>query len=170
MSFRGSSAMASTVALHCPGRKGVFIRGIIVKGASGMTRSGGGAAGSCLLRRRSSGLAAFAGIAQDFPNFCAPGIRPWVHSCCTVRGASPHFSAACRAVRDSMISPPVRKFPVSIICAMAHGCKAWGWPFASAQAATISRFAPGSGGTCRKRSAIFLILRRPLYSLQWRRF
>ena len=87
--------MASTVALHCPGRNGVFIKGIMEKGW-GWT--GKETAGSFFTRRRSSGLSASAGIAQALPNFCAPGMRPSVHNFWARRREMFHFSAASRTV------------------------------------------------------------------------
>lgn len=50
------------------------------QGMSGMAWPGGGAVASLFLRRRSSGLSAFVGMAQVGPNFRAPGIRPSIHN------------------------------------------------------------------------------------------
>ena len=130
--------MASAVSRQCPGRNGVFIRGISIP-LSGIW-PGADCAGAgfsrCCARRRSPGFSASAGMAQDFPNFCAPGIRPWVHSCCTVRGASPHFSAACCTVRDSISSPPYNHFQFSLY-ARSRVVARCGAPFAAVQGKTF---------------------------------
>ena len=108
--------MASTAARQPPGGKGVFIRGMKLAAAKG---SGWGGAGErSRFRRGSAGLTASAGMAQDLPNFRAPGMRPWPHSCCTVRTESFHVSAISCTVRYSMAHPPGEDF---ISHYMRHG-------------------------------------------------
>ena len=100
--------MASTAARHCPGGKAVFIRGIrlvrLSRPAADPSPARFGA------EWRAWGFSASAGMAQAVPNFCAPGMRPAVHSCCTVRTERFHFSAVSRTVRYSMAVPPAIMF------------------------------------------------------------
>ena len=55
--------------------------------------------------RRSWSLSADAGMAQNFPNFRAPGIRLSIQNCCISRGEMFHFFAGSRTVRYSMAKP-----------------------------------------------------------------
>ena len=88
--------MASAAARHFPGAKAVFIRGIRLVWSS---RPAAGAASCFGASRGSRGFSASAGMAQDFPNFRAPGTRPAMQNCCTSRGEMFHFSAVSRTVR-----------------------------------------------------------------------
>ena len=91
-----------------------------------LVRSGrpeAGAASGFGTSRGSWGFSAAAGMAQAVPNFCAPGMRPAVQNCWTIRGEIFHFSAVSRTVRYSMAQSSSDDIPVPIIGRPARGRK-----------------------------------------------
>lgn len=107
--------MAAIASRQCPGWKGLFIKGI--RFSVSINRL------SCeelawlpvfspLRERTPSGFSASAGIAQDFPNFWIPGMRPCSQSCCTARMERPHFFADSFTVRYSMAFFPPGAFNI----------------------------------------------------------